>query len=500
MLNYSSPAYAGLFYAGYKMPSSLILPRFSQVDAYGNPLVGGKLYTYANGTTTPQTTYQDAAGTIANTNPIILDSLGSAVIFLTEGVVYTFVMKDANDALLWSQDSISGSQSSSGGIAVVTVLPSSDIGPVYMLGQGIFYWNGSSYVSDYANGFSGGSYSFKNKILNGCFRIWQRGTSIGPITSASSNPYTADRWRATVSGSASITVAQQTASSDYGQGRTGGFTARITSNAAASPAAGDKNRFSQAIEGYNTTALALGTLWGGSFTLSFWVKASIAGTYSVAFLNSGSPSFRSYVANFAVVTVGTWEFKQVTVPIDSSGIANWNRENGVGLNVVFDLGSGVNSEGAVNTWLSTETTRTTGSVSLVGTSAATFEIGQVQLEFGTQVTPFDNRPIGIETTLCQRYFSKTMNGVPGVLDSFGALYTVAGNSNIGVTWNFPSEMRVTPTIRRFAPDAATANWSTNTTTPSGGQIAIGLRNVTITGLGATVGLGYLIHVTADAEL
>lgn len=272
------------------MPSSFILPRFSQVDAYGNPLVGGKLYTYANGTTTPQTTYQDAAGTIANTNPIILDALGSAVIFLTAGTVYTFVMKDANDALLWSQDSVSGAETGTTGISVVTALPSTDIGPVYMAGKGIFYWNGSAYVSDFQGGFTSGAFSWKNKLINGGFRIWQRGASIGPVTSGSSNPYTSDRWKASIAGSASVTIAQQTASSDFGQGRTGAFTARITSNAAASPGASDRNRFSQAVEGQNLLSLALGTLWGGSFTLSFWVKASIVGTYSVAFLNGGTPS------------------------------------------------------------------------------------------------------------------------------------------------------------------------------------------------------------------
>lgn len=495
-----------------KMPSSFILPRFSQVDAYGNPLVGGRLYTYANGTTTPQTTYKDAAGTIANTNPIILDSLGSAVIFLTPGLVYTFVMKDANDALLWSQDSISGAESGSTGISVVTVLPSSDIGPVYMAGQGIFYWNGSAYVSDYQGGFTGGGFSGKNKIINGGFRIWQRGASIGPITSGSSNPYTSDRWKATITGTASVTVAQQAASSDFGQGQTGGFTARITSNAAATPAAGDRNRFSQAIEGQNLLNIALGTLWGGSFTLSFWVKASIVGTYSVAFLNGGSPGYRAYVANFSVGVAGAWEFKQVTVPIDSSGTANWARDNTIGLNVVFDLGSGLTYEGAVNTWLSTETTRTTGSVRLVGTNAATFEIGQVQLEMGTKPTPFEDRSIGDELSLCQRYYNKTFRQsvapANNLVDFLGALNVlIAGSSFLGnasIMYRFPVTMRAAPTMTPYQIRAT----GTPGFTDSGGAIS----NATIANIGdagaliwnsglalTTNGTAY-IHVTADAEL
>ena len=48
------------------------------IDAAGVPLAGGLLYTYAAGTTTPQTTYTDSTGATANSNPIVLDSRGEA--------------------------------------------------------------------------------------------------------------------------------------------------------------------------------------------------------------------------------------------------------------------------------------------------------------------------------------------------------------------------------------------------------------------------------------
>lgn len=493
------------------MPSSLILPRFTQVDAYGNPLVGGKLYTYVNGTTTPQTTYKDAAGTIANTNPIILDSLGSAVIFLGTGLVYTFVMKDANDALLWSQDTISGSQSSSGGVAVVTTLPTSDIGPVYLPGKGIFSWNGTTYVSDYSGGFGNGAYSERNKIINGCFRVWQRQTTFGPLTSASGNPYTADRWRITLGGTASATVTQQTAGTDYGQGRVGGYSARVTSNAGSTPAAADKNRFSQPIEGQNVLSLGLGSLWGGSFTLGFWVKASITGVYSVAFLNSGTPSFRSYVANYTVNAANVWEFKTVTVPIDSSGTANWDRTTGVGLNVVFDIGSGANSEGAVNTWLSTETTRTAGSVRVTAINNATWEVSNVQLEFGTASTPFEDRPITVELAKCQRYYEKSypQENYPGGLGG-GTHQSIIATGFIlscGSAY-FKVTKRSSPTISTYSPQTGVGA-SIAEFNPAGTFVAdrsaavtnIGSTGCTFGGTGAmTTGNYVTIHWVAVAEL
>jgi hypothetical protein len=74
--------------------------------ADGTPLVGGKLYTYTAGTTTPQTTYTDSSGGTANTNPVILDSRGEANIWLG-GATYKFKLADANDVEIWTVDNIS---------------------------------------------------------------------------------------------------------------------------------------------------------------------------------------------------------------------------------------------------------------------------------------------------------------------------------------------------------------------------------------------------------
>ena len=57
-------------------------PKMQFFDANGNPLAGGKLYSYASGTSTPLVTYTDSTGLSANTNPIILDSRGEANVWL----------------------------------------------------------------------------------------------------------------------------------------------------------------------------------------------------------------------------------------------------------------------------------------------------------------------------------------------------------------------------------------------------------------------------------
>jgi hypothetical protein len=80
-------------------------PTLQFFDSNGDPLVGGKLYTYTAGTTTPKTTYTDSAGAVPNANPIILDSRGEADIYLATGP-YKYVLKDANEGPIWTQDNI----------------------------------------------------------------------------------------------------------------------------------------------------------------------------------------------------------------------------------------------------------------------------------------------------------------------------------------------------------------------------------------------------------
>lgn len=81
-------------------------PKAQFLDANGNPLVGGKVYTYAAGTTTPLTTFTDATATTPNTNPIILDSRGECDLWFSTATSYKVVLKDANDVTQWTVDNI----------------------------------------------------------------------------------------------------------------------------------------------------------------------------------------------------------------------------------------------------------------------------------------------------------------------------------------------------------------------------------------------------------
>lgn len=82
-------------------------PKQQFFDSNGTPLAGGKLYSYAAGTTTPLATYTSAAGNIANTNPIILDTRGEAEVWLGSGS-YKLTLKTSADVSVWTVDNILG--------------------------------------------------------------------------------------------------------------------------------------------------------------------------------------------------------------------------------------------------------------------------------------------------------------------------------------------------------------------------------------------------------
>ena len=88
------------------MASLTPTPKQQFFDANGNPLVAGKVYTYAGGTTTPIATYTDQTGATANTNPIILDSRGMANIWLQPTIAYKFLVTDSTDVTQYTTDNI----------------------------------------------------------------------------------------------------------------------------------------------------------------------------------------------------------------------------------------------------------------------------------------------------------------------------------------------------------------------------------------------------------
>jgi hypothetical protein len=94
------------------MTTAFLAPNavFRAVGGDGLALVGGQLFTYAAGTTTPIATYTDNTAGTPNTNPIILNSRGEANVWILPNVGYKFQLEDATSNIIWTVDQIFNSQ------------------------------------------------------------------------------------------------------------------------------------------------------------------------------------------------------------------------------------------------------------------------------------------------------------------------------------------------------------------------------------------------------
>jgi hypothetical protein len=230
----------------------------------------------------------------------------------------------------------------------------------------------------------------RNAIINGNFLFWNRATSFNPIVTG----YTADRWRVGVSTDGSMRVDREIT---------------ITPNDSiprclkATVVTGDSSLAStqycsifQRIEGYNYLPFI-----GKTATLSFWARSSLTGTYSVIFRNEGYD--RSYVAEYTIDDVNTWEYKTITLKFDYSG-GTWNTTNGVGLDVLFSLGCGSGYAASPGQWVSSNIVSSTNQVNWMATAGNTFYLSNVQLELGSSDSPFEYLPFATQYLKCLRYY------------------------------------------------------------------------------------------------
>jgi hypothetical protein len=348
----------------------------------------------------------------------------------------------------------------------------------------------------------------RNRIINGAMVIDQRnaGASVTPANFA----YLTDRWQFRASQGSKFT-AEQTIS---GVAAPTGFTDYLgmTSTSAYSVGSGEQFGVRQFIEGFNISDLGWGTASAKSVTLSFWVRSSLTGTHSGALGNNGDG--RAYPFSYTISVANTWEQKSVTIAGDTSG--TWLTNNGIGIKVSFNLGAGSSMLASAGAWTTGEIVGATGSVSVVGTSGATFYITGVQLEVGTQATSFEYRQYQQELALCQRYFEKSypIETAPAENIATGESFKngIWTASEIYVTKiNFVCTKRATPTITYYRPTQSstdgrwaffTSGWNTSTNTTTDFAGVNGFNPAVSTSPALTNNNAYLVQGgwVASAEL
>ena len=278
----------------------------------------------------------------------------------------------------------------------------------------------------------------RNVIINGAMQVHQRGTSVASITGNSYN--TADRWNAAIT---NMGVWTQSVENDAPTGS--GFRKSLKmlcTTADVSPAIGDEVSVTQIIEGQNLQQFLKGTPSAKQFTLSFWVKANVTGTYVVWLYDPDNTRHTSL--SYTISASATWEKKTIIFTADTTGA--FDNDNGSSLFVRFYLGAGSDytSGTLATTWASlTNANRCPGQTNLAAATSNYWQITGVQLEVGSVATPFEFEDIGTTLEKCYRYYFKvsstSLNYTSFAVGFAGA--TTAGNFFMP----YPVTMRVPAT-------------------------------------------------------
>ena len=287
----------------------------------------------------------------------------------------------------------------------------------------------------------------KNRIINGNFDFWQRGTTAS--YSVTSSKYLADRWLMRTTATADVTISQQSftvGQTDVPNNPKYFYRWDITSHTTGS------GRLEQRIEDVSTFA-------GNTCTLSFWAKCNSSQTMSTAyqqiFGTGGSTAVTTSGSSFSLTTA--WQKFTVTVTLPSiSGktIAGGNDFLGLRFNMPATV--------------------------------CTVDIAQVQLEAGSSATEFEHRPYTTEELLCFRYYYLDAT------DRWLCAITTNDSGYRRIDVNYPVSMRASPTV--------TATFGSNQGSITSGTQFASAKGITFTTDSMGAGDYAYVNFNADAEL
>jgi len=254
---------------------------------------------------------------------------------------------------------------------------------------------------------------FRNVLINGGMDVWQRGTTAA-IPSSPSTSYLADRW------------------SGY-RGTTGSTQSRVTSGLDGFQYALRIQRDSgntgtgviymnQSIETNTMMKLA-----NKQVTLSFYARAGA--NYSASSSLFGARVVAGTGTDINIIYTGV---TGGTEPVSTTPVltTSWQRFTATGL-----IPSGTTAGGVYFFFTPTGTAGANDYVDITG----------VQLEQNYQPTPFEQRPIGIELALCQRYYFRQTAEATGLSQRIGGYGCVTGGNTFIGAIRLPVTMRIRPT-------------------------------------------------------
>ena len=161
------------------------------------------------------------------------------------------------------------------------------------------------------------------------------------------------------------------------------------------------------VEGYDAAHLKWNTVSNGKpATLSFWVRSSVVGKYSVHVRDLGTT--RSFAAPYFINEPDIWEHKKITIIPPNSG--TFGTSNNMAFSFFWSLDMGFSTGYETNNLGYWEANGNKfgveGMAPFFSTAGNTFYMTGVQLEVGGDATDFEHRHYGEELALCQRYYEK----------------------------------------------------------------------------------------------
>ena len=283
----------------------------------------------------------------------------------------------------------------------------------------------------------------RNLVINGAMNVAQRGTSSTSVSGYN----TIDRMQGNSGGTdeaptqAQVDVASGTTPYTLGFRKSFRFT---NGNQTSGAGASDYVHLKMVLEAQDIANSGWNYLSTSSFiTLSFWVKSSVAQDFS-ATLRTEDGTRQVYNMTTGSLTADTWTKITKTIP----GNSNLQFDNDVnsGLTLFINAFSGTTNTTtglAQNTWSAWGSAKYAADMTSTWytTNDATFEVTGLQLEVGSQATPFEHRSFGEERELCRRYY----HAIIGKMGSWGS--AVAYSTSAAQGWySIHPEMRAAPTF------------------------------------------------------
>lgn len=270
--------------------------------------------------------------------------------------------------------------------------------------------------TDYLTPYTG----FRNKIINGSFEVWQRGTSRVYLNAGS---FRADRWTANQYQNA----AHQQVSVTPVTGMQTRYALRSGSSTTAEAGGGARMWVNTTLESADSIPLR-----GQTVTLSFWVRfssATCSSSTGTAYGNwTSSINYYTSTTDASTATTGPSSSTDTTIT-NGSLPTTWTKYT-----ITGTVPSNANNVGVQFGFA--------GLGNTASNDAVWYEITQVQLERGSVATPFEQRPFGMELALCQRYYQVI---AVGTSKNLGNNVTLTANDTRG-TFFLPVAMRIAASL------------------------------------------------------